>query len=41
MAEIETGARAARHTHPGIDSVYLMEGGGPAIPPRPDQRAMP
>jgi len=27
-AEIEAGATVARHTHPGIESGYLIEGGG-------------
>src|SRR5215472_18569135 len=26
--EIEAGATVARHTHPGIESVYFIEGGG-------------
>ncbi|MBL6615032.1 MAG: cupin domain-containing protein [Reyranella sp.] len=26
--EIEPGATVARHTHPGIESVYFIEGGG-------------
>ena len=26
--EIEPGATVARHTHPGIESVYFLEGGG-------------
>lgn len=28
MAEIEAAATVARHTHPGIESVYVVEGGG-------------
>jgi len=28
MAEIDAGAVVARHTHPGVESGYLMEGGG-------------
>jgi quercetin dioxygenase-like cupin family protein len=27
-AEIDAGATVARHTHPGIESGYLIEGGG-------------
>jgi quercetin dioxygenase-like cupin family protein len=27
-AEIEPGVLVARHTHPGVESAYLMEGGG-------------
>ena len=26
--EVEAGAIVARHTHPGIESVYFIEGGG-------------
>jgi quercetin dioxygenase-like cupin family protein len=28
MADIEAGATVARHTHPGVESAYLVEGGG-------------
>jgi quercetin dioxygenase-like cupin family protein len=28
LAEIDAGATVARHTHPGIESAYVMEGGG-------------
>jgi quercetin dioxygenase-like cupin family protein len=28
MAEIEAGALVARHTHPGVESAYVLEGGG-------------
>lgn len=28
MAEIDAGAVVARHTHPGVESAYMMEGGG-------------
>ena len=28
VAEIEAGALVARHTHPGIESAYILEGGG-------------
>jgi quercetin dioxygenase-like cupin family protein len=27
MAEIAAGATVARHTHPGIESTYVVEGG--------------
>jgi len=27
-AEIEAGAQVARHTHPGIESTYIIEGSG-------------
>jgi len=28
LAEVEAGATVARHTHPGIESAYTVEGGG-------------
>ena len=30
-AEIDAGALIARHTHPGIGSTYIIEGGGTLI----------
>lgn len=27
IAEIEAGVQVARHTHPGVESTYVMEGG--------------
>ncbi len=27
-AEIDAGATVARHTHPGIESAYVIDGGG-------------
>jgi quercetin dioxygenase-like cupin family protein len=28
MAEIDAGALVARHTHPGVETAYVLEGGG-------------
>jgi quercetin dioxygenase-like cupin family protein len=42
LAEIEAGAMVLRHTHPGVESSYVLEGEGDlAVEGRPDLRLKP
>ena len=42
MAEIAAGAVVARHTHPGVESAYLIEGGGTlSVKGQPDRAIKP
>jgi quercetin dioxygenase-like cupin family protein len=42
MAEIAPGTVVARHTHPGVESAYLLEGGGTlSVKGQPDRPVKP